>query len=407
MRPIDDNTLQALHGSRAGDKITAYVWYNGSLAYPNPLPISKYAFDFDITRQIQKLSLEIDDADGVLAPWLFEDPLGVGGSELEVRYDVGQAGSINIGRYRIAQNTPDERWRHYIIDQAGVVHPGSALPAGKQIQYISGGASISVTAYDRGLNAKRARLIAPESPPIGATNTIIGEITRLMRDICPVVTAAGVTDRNVSNNIVYERDRLDAVQDLAKRIFCDYRFNGFGHMEIYPIAAQDPVATLEGGPEGVAVKVDRSMDIEGLYNVFVVDGSKDNGDGTSTPIRSVQVIDSGPLSAYGPMGWCPQFYSSTMIQNQDDADAYAFEMMQSQLSGLTLDLSVTCLPMPYLEQGDWVTVANPIVDGTTIPLVGKLKSLSFSGAGAPSTMTAVVQCSYYDVNRAMGGVSFA
>ena len=407
MRPVDDNTLQALKGSRAGDRIVAYVWYNGLLAYPDPLPVAKYAFDFDITRQIQKLTLEIDDADGKLAPWLLEDPLGVGGSELEVRYQVGSAGIVSIGRYRIAQNVPSERWRHYIIDNRGAVHPGSALPENKDLLFVSGGATIQITAYDRALNAKKARLIAPESPPAGVTNTVVGEVTRLLRDICPVVTASGVVDRNVSNNLVYERDRLDAVQDLCKRIFCDYRMTGDGHLEIYPVAEADPVETLDGGPGGVQVRVDRSMDIEGLHNVFVVDGSKDNGDGTSTPIRSVQVIESGPLSAYGPHGWNPEFYSSTMIQTQDQADAYAYEMMQSQLSGLTIDLTVTCLPMPYLEQGDWVTVANPIVNGTVIPLKGKIKTLSMSGAGAPSTMTVVVQCSYWDVSMAMAGVQRA
>lgn len=404
MRAIDDNTHQALHGSRAGDAIVAYVWYNGQLAWPDPLEINKYAFDFDITRQIQKLSLEVADPDGVLAPWLLEDPLGVGGSELEVRYQVGGASPVDIGRYRIAQNQPAERWRHYIIDNAGSVHPDNPMPAGKDLLYVSGGATISLTAYDRALNAKKARLIAPESPPIGQTNTVIGEIKRLMRDICPVVTAAGVVDRNVSNNLVYERDRLDAVQDLAKRIFCDYRMNGLGFMEIYPVAEAESVETLQGGPDGLLVAVDRSQDLEGLYNVFVVDGAKENTDGTTIPIRSVQVIDFGPLSAYGPHGWVPEFYSSTMITSQEDADAYAFEMMQSQLSGLTVDLRVTCVPMPHLEQGDWVTVANPIVNGTTVPLKGKIKALSMSGAGAPSAMSVIVQCSYWDVSTVMAGI---
>jgi hypothetical protein len=404
MRPIDGPTLRALKGSRAGDKIVAYAWYNGQLAYPRPLPISQWSLDWDITRQIQKFSCTIADEDGVLAPWLFEDPLGVGGSELQVQYHVGDAGIISMGWYGIDQNTPDERWRTYIITNKGAVHPDSELGNDKDLVYVSGGATIQITAYDRAQRGKRARLIAPESPPT-ASVTVMDEIERLMRDICPVVMDPAVVDINISRNVVHERERLDAVQALTKRLFADYRMNGDGAMEVYPIAEQAPVATLEGGPGGLLVKVDRAMSTEGLYNVFVVDGSRNNDDGTVTPIRAVATIDEGPLSMYGPFGMVPEFYSSNMIETQDQAEAYAFEMKVTQLAGLTVDLAVTALPQPHLQQGDWVVVANPIVNRVAIPLIGKIKTMSLSGKGAPGPMELVVQCSYWDVQRAISGVS--
>lgn len=403
MRNVDQATLDALRGSRAGDKVTVFVWYNGNLAYPEPLPISSYSFDWDITRQIQTFSCQVTDKDGVLAPWLLEDPLGVGGSLLQVRYQVGSAGIINMGWYRVARNTPDERWRSYLINNLGAVHTDSEIPPGKDLVYVSGGAGIAVTAYDLASVAKRARLLAPESPP-STSLTIVSEVTRLMRDIAPVVTTAGVTDRNVSRNIIYDRERLDAVQDLCKRIFCDYRMNGDGQLEIYPVARQAPVATLEGGPGGLLVKVDRAQDWEGLYNQFVVDGTKTGTDGSTTPIRAVRQIETGALSVFGPHGRVPEFYSSTMIQTQEDADAYAYQMMVTQLSGLTVDLLVTALPQPYLQQGDWVTVANPVIGGAPVPLVGKIKAMRLSGAGAPKTMDLTVQCSYWDVAAAISGV---
>jgi hypothetical protein len=405
MRPIDKNTLNALYGSRAGDKVVAYAWYGGELAWPEPLPISQFAFNWDITRQVQKFSCTVTDESGSLAPWLLEDPLGVGGARLEVRYDVGGAGSINMGWYRISTSTPSERWHSYVIDNLGQINEDMPLPSGKQLKMVPGGATIAVDSYDLALVAKKDRLLAPESPEAGSL-TIVSEITRLMKYIAPVTVAAGVVDRNVARNIVYERDRLDAIQDLCKRIFCDFRMNGDGHLEIYPVNLQSTPVVLQGGPGGLLVSVDRAQDMEGLYNRFVVDGTKTNADGSSLPIRSVAQIEDGPLSILGPHGRIPEFYSSTMIATQDDADAYAQEMALTQLTGLTVDLQVVCLPLPHLQQGDWVQVANPIVDGEPVPLVGKVKAMTLkSGTGtAPAPMELTVQCSYWTVQSAIGSV---
>lgn len=405
MRAIDKNTLNALYGSRSGDKVVVYAWYGGELAWPDPLPISAWAFNWDITRQVQKFSCAVTDESGSLAPWLLEDPLGVGGARLEVRYDVGGAGTINMGWYRISASTPSERWHSYVIDNLGQINEDIPLPSGKQLKMVPGGATIAVDAYDLALVAKKDRLLAPESPEAGSM-TIVSEVTRLMKYIAPVNVAAGVADRNVARNIVYERDRLDAIQDLCKRIFCDFRMNGDGHLEIYPVNLQSAPVVLQGGPGGLLVSVDRAQDMEGLYNRFVVDGTKTNEDGSSLPIRSVAQIEDGPLSILGPHGRIPEFYSSTMIATQADADAYAQEMALTQLTGLTTDLQVVCLPLPHLQQGDWVQVANPMVDGEPVPLVGKVKTMTLkSGTGtAPAAMELTVQCSYWTVQSAIGSV---
>jgi hypothetical protein len=407
MRQVDDSTLEALKGSRAGDKVTVYVWYDGRLAYPDPLPISSYAFDWDITRQVQKFTCEVNDKDGVLAPWILDDPLGVGGAELQVRYEVGGGGGgspIRMGWYRIAETKPDERWRSYIIRNDGAVHPDNTLGPDRDLVFVSGGSKITLTAYDRALNGKNSRLLAPESPPVGTSPTIVSEIKRLMRDICPVVTTTGVVDRAVSPNLVYDNDRMNSVQDLCKRILCDYRMNGDGQLEIYSLAQSDPVATLEGGPGGLLMRVDRAQKLDGLYNIFVVDGTQNNPDGTTVPIRAIAVVTFGPLAVDGPHGRYPLFYSSNMIQTQDDAEEYAFQMMQTQLAGLTVDLVVTALPQPWLQQGEWVTVANPLVNGVALPLVGKVKAMALSGKGAPDSMVLTVACSYWDVQTAIAGV---
>lgn len=405
MRPIYDDALTSLRGSRAGDRLEVFVRYGTDLAWPTALPLSGYSFSWDSSRQVQRFNCTVTDETGELAPWLLEDPLGVGGARLDVRYYVGGTDlPILMGIYRIANNTPDERWFTYIIDSKGTINRDSPIPKDKALKYVSGGSQIMVSAYDLGLVTKKDRLLAPESPPKGSTPTVVGEITRLMKDIAPVTYGADVVDRNLSGNIVYERDRLDAVQDLCRRIFCDYRWTGDGQMEIYSILDQEPVETLQGGPEGLLVKVDRAQDIEGLYNQFVVDGTYTDSEGRSKPIRSIAQIESGPLSVYGPHGRVPEFYSSEMIANQGDADDYADTMAVSQLTGMTVDLAVTCLPLPHLEIGDWVNVGNPVVNGEPVALVGRVKSIDLASANgtAPGPMTVVVQCSYWTVQSVIG-----
>lgn len=408
MRQIDPNTLAALSGSRSGDSLTVWVWYGGRLASADPLPISSARFSWDTTRQIQTVSLTIADKDGTLAPWLLEDPLGVGGSRLQVIYNVGGAGSVNIGWYRVTHSTPAESWVGYVIDEAGTVTPDSAIPPGKRLTHVSAGASISIEGDDLGTLIAKARFPAPESPQGGAP-TIVGEIKRLVADIVPVVTP-GVTDRGVNKTLVYQDDRLNAVQDLCKRINCDYRFNGAGQLEVYPLTAQAPVATLKGGPEGLLVKVDRKQEYEGLYNEFYADGqyatTAPDGTATQIPIRGYAAITDGPLRVNGPHGRYPKFYSSTMLTTQAECDAYAQTMRDTQLAGLTTDLVVTCLPLPHIQQGDWVTVYNPVVNGRVISLTGRVKTMDLGFTNtAPDRMTLTVECTYADVQAAFNGAS--
>jgi hypothetical protein len=406
MRQVDDATAKALLGSRAGDKLVVYVWYDGNLVYDDPLQVANWKFSWDAGRQVQSLNLTVVDSEGKLAPWLFEDPLGVGGSRLQVRYDIGSSGSINMGWYRIKTSTPKERWHSYVINERGRVNRDLPVPVGKKSVMLSGGATISITAYDLAYQAKLSRLIAPESPK---TQNVVDEIKRLMADIAPVVTMSGVVDQPISPRVVYERDRLDAIQDLCKRISCDYRMNGDGQLEVYPLAAQDPLVTLTGGEEGLLIDVDRSQDCDGLYNRFVVDGirrvTQSDGSILDVPVRGIASITVGPLRVDGPHGSVPEFYSSSMITTQEQADAYALEMMNTQLRGLTVDLAVTAAPLPYLQQGDWVKVGNPVVNGQSIDLVGRVKAMELGSNGTTTDkMTVVVQCLYVDVQRVLGGV---
>lgn len=401
MRPIDDDTERALSGSRAGDRLVVWCWYGGRLAVEEPLPVSAWGLSGDTGRKAASLSLSVDDPSGELAPWLLEDPLGVGGARLQCTYIVGGAGSIPLGWYRITRSEPSEQWRAYLIDEGGTVTPDTPVPDGKRLAVVPGGASVSVSADDLAVVLDLDRLIAPESPPASAT--VVSEIQRLCAGILPVKVSAGITDVGVSEQLVYDGQtpRLEAIQDLAARVSAGVRLDGDGFLNVYPVTSE-PVAVLKGGPEGLLVRVDRSQDISGLYNRFIVDGTADS----ERPVRAVADVAAGPLRVGGPHGTVPKFYSSQLIATQDQAEEYAKELRDTQLAGLTTDLKVTCAPLPHLEVGDWVSVFNPVVDGRVVSLDGRVVALSLrGGADGTQAMDLTVQCSYTAVQAAFSAGS--
>jgi hypothetical protein len=401
LRTLDTNTTNALAGSRPGDTITVWCWYDGRLAYPDPLAVGSWKLSYDTTRQIQTLDIEVEDPDGTKAPWLFEDPLGVGGSQLQVFYNVGGASSIPYDKFRISKPVPKERWRSYLVTNQGVKNVDSTIPSGQSLKFASGGASIKVKAETLPRNIAISKFLAPAGPAAGSP-TVVSEVKRLLTDIMPVTVAAGVVDASVPANLVYPDDRLNAVQDLCKRIGCDYRTTGTGQLEIYPIAYSSSVWTLAPGPEGFLIDVDRSMDLEGKYNIFVADGTASG----QTPIRGIAQITGGPLRVGGPHGTYPVFVSSQLITTQAQADAYAASMRDTQLRGLTVALSVTCLPHPGLQQGDWITVQVPTTTpATTVSFPARVRTIDLSGKDATvDPMTLGVDASYSDVASAFSGV---
>jgi hypothetical protein len=399
MRTLDTNTTNALAGSRSGDTLTVWAMYNGQLAYPDPLPIGNWSIAYDTTRQIDTLTVEVDDPDGTKAPWLLDDPLGVGGSRLWVFYTVGGASTIAYDWFRISQAEPDEAWRSYLVTNQGVVNTDSPIPNGYSVKYASGGAKIQIKAETLPRNIANSKFIAPTSPPASAT--VVSEVKRLLTDIMPVTVATGVVDQSVPTSLVYPDDRLNAVQDLCKRIGCDYRTNGSGQLEIYPIQ-QAPVWTLAPGAEGFLVDVKRTMKGDGLYNVFVADGTANQ-----QPVRGIATITGGPLRVNGPHGTYPVFYSSQMITTQAQADAYAAQMRDTQLKGLTTELAATCLPHPGLQKGDWITLTCPTTTPTTtVSFPARVTAIDLRGRdGTVDPMTLSLEASYSDVATVFSGVA--
>jgi hypothetical protein len=400
VRPIDSNTLASLHGSRTGDRLVVNVWYNGQLAWPDPLNIAKWQASWDANRPAT-LSLTIEDQTNELSPWLLSDPLGVAGSRLQCIYQVGGAGTVNLDWHRVTRSKPQQKWLTYTITDKGVVTPNTPIPPGKRIVQVPGGANIDVSGNDLSLMISKDRFIAPESP-VGTSPTVIGEIKRLLQDRVPVTVLSGVVDTGVNSTLIYKQqdDRWAAVGDLAQRIGAAVRMNGDGQAEVYPIASAS-VATLIGGPEGLQVSVDTEQNYEGTYNYFVADGTA-TVNGQQQPIRGTASVGGGELAYGGPHGQYQTFYSSTMLATQAQCDAYAVQMRDTQIAGLTTDLLVEALPMPHLQIGDWVTIPTPRLDGMAPPLTGRIVAMQLSGTQSTvDRMSLTVRCNYADVRIAL------
>ena len=376
MRQLSPAVLDAISGSAPDAKVVAYAWYDGSLATPDPLPLANWSVQWsgqDSNLVQGKASVTVADPSGVLAPWGFDEPLSAAGSRLQLSW-VCSAGSVDLGQYTISSNSPTEQWR----------------VAGPVAQWVAAGASIPVEADDLTLLVADARFVAPETPPGGAT--VISEVRRLLTGICPVTVAPGVTDGLVPASIVYKDDRLAPVFDLVKSIGCRYRMTGAGALEIYPLTKTAPVWTIQGKGGGALVSLARSQRRADLIN-GVVSTSND----PSLEIRALATLTSGPLRWDGPLGRKITMHNAlanTQAGVQKDAESILANSTMMQ----TVSLNVVCAPHPGIQIGDWVRVAQPIIDGTEFPLDGLVSAMTLKGSPlGMEAMSLTVECSLSDV----------
>jgi hypothetical protein len=345
------------------------------------------------------LSLKVADPDGGLSPWLFHDPLGVGGVVLQVIYRVGGAESLNLGWFRVEGNKPSGSAVAYTIPEYGYIEADSPRAPHERLVMVPGGGMVDVSAVDLTSNVDRDKLITPESPK---TTTVLAEVARLIGDYFPVVVESGVTDQPVAKTLVFEKERLEAVQDLLSSINARYRMGGDGEMRVYPITPGPVVWRVE--PTAGLVEVSREQSVDGLYNVWVVTGKED---GTGRPVSAVATIKSGPLRVDGPHGRVPYFYESEQITSQSGAQKYAETLRDRQETAYAVELTVVTAPRPEIEAGDRIEVGCPVKEGHIMYLPGEVLSVSAGGSPLPGPTTFKVSCSYKDIFDAQGRTDWA
>lgn len=375
MRLLTEGMLDAIEGSVPDARIVCNAWYDGRLAEPD-LPVSNWSIHWDgadNTLVQGKASFTVADGSGRLAPWGFDEPLSAAGSKVQVSFLAG-SDVVDLGWFTVSSNAPTEQWR----------------VAGPELQWVSSGASIPVEADDLTLLVSDSRFVAPEAPPAGAT--VVSEVRRLLTNICPVTVADGVTDGSVPASIVYKDDRLAAVFDLVKSLNCRYRMTGDGQLEIYPLVKQAPVWTIKGKAGGALVSLNRKQARADLIN-GVVSTSND----PSSEIRALATITVGPLRWDGPFGRKITEHNA-IATDQAGVQADAQTILNNTALLRTVPLSVLCTPHPGIQIGDWVRVAQPVIDGSEFPLDGLVSSVELKGSPAGvEAMALTVECALDDV----------
>ena len=286
---VAEASLEALEGSRPADSLTVWAWRDGSLVMPEPLEVISWSAEDEAGDSVkvgQKLSLTVADPDGTLGAWRFDDPLGVAGTMLQVVYRVGGAGACNYGWFRVMGNEPAETIDSRRIREYGLAVPDSLDEPHMRRVYVTGGV-VALDAIDLTFDVDRDRFEVPQSPGAGAT--VVSEFRRLTKDYFPTVVDEGVRDRSVSRKTVWDRERLEACQDMLALVSARYRMGGDGECHLY---ALDRPSVWRVEPTAGLISVSRKQSIDGLYNRWVVEG-KDSGDGQ--PVRASAAIETGPL----------------------------------------------------------------------------------------------------------------
>lgn len=372
--------VDALEGSNSGATLECDALYDGAVTEPG-LQVSSWGLSWRMGDQqtVQGSgTFTIEDPNGKLAPWGYDEPLAVGGSRLRTVFACAGE-TVPMGEWVITSNAPNETWR---VTKAG----GQSA-----IKWIPGGATVPVNGADLTQLLANAKFMSPEAPPPEG-GTVFSEIRRLCDGIIGV-RFDGVTDKRVPKNMVYEAERINTVADLAHMIG-EYRVNGDGLLVVFnPEQPSEPMWQIDPGESGALVTVGRQQDQTNIFNAVVATGQTEAG----AELREYVTLDNGPLRFDGPLGRKPMEMDS-LSTTRSGVKRDAEKALIDQVESATTTLVVYCTPSPLYEIGDWGAVASPMLDGTEYPLIGLCTEIDFKGGAAGmDTMQLALECKTADV----------
>ncbi|MHA7132533.1 hypothetical protein [Oerskovia turbata] len=351
-------------GTTQGDQLEVHAWRDG-VVVAKDLQAAAWTLDWDADRQVQgQATITVADPDGSLAPWGVSDPLGPGGSRLQVTWVSGLSGArVPLGWWRIRRPDPHETWLTYNL-------------AGRSVR-VAGGGSVQVQADEE---TSSAALSGLDAETITAP-TCVAEVRRLLQDICPVVALPGVVDAPVPGSLVYGDGRMDAVDDLLAVIRARYRMGPDRALEIVPAAGVGPVWTIEGGESGALIRALRPLSDAGVVNGVIATSTTSDG----RPLVGRAYFTAGPLAWGGPFGRVTARVRSTAT-DQAGVDADAAADLAARVASGEVDLAVTCLTHPALQIQDRVTVIAATTAGE-LPLEGRVVGMRMTSATSDAGTT--------------------
>lgn len=320
--------------------LKADVYYGAERLIEN-IPLDEWSLNGDIDADIKTgASVTVSytgDFGETVTPRELTDALAPFGQELRLYMEISAGGfkdRIAMGAYRI-EDVP------------------SATDAQMRFRerLITKGSTVRLQLLDRFYGVKRARFRALQEPR--SLTSAWDEIARLSR----LAVIRNVADVAIPRSVVYSRDRLDAIQQLAAVLGGRAFMRGDATLAIIPDTPAASVAELMIGEDGVVLDVAYALHSEDVYNVVVGDFEAVNG----TPIHAEAAITLGPLSVNGPYGENVIEYPNdqkTFITTQSAADAAVAAYLSQVALTETFELPVQATLDPRLEIGDVVTVVR-------------------------------------------------
>lgn len=276
------------------------------------------------------------------------------------------AAKINIGGTTFtgaSTSCPANQWTRLTVTTGALVSPLSGTLTVSAVQ-----ATAAVWAKNDTLDFDDARLIQNNAP---YQWTIWDEIQRLVQEVVPCSDPDFDTP-SVPVGIIYDGDRFDAINKLAKYAGCE------------PIMAPDGTLTLRKLIDGdLAPDVDWQVNLtsyskkltrNSVYNAVVARGK----DACSLSINRYAYIESGPFAFDGAMGRRPFFYESDLLNTGPAVQAIADGLLDDVMTQLNQQIDVNILPNPAIELGDFVNFktvngsAQARVVGIKYPVRGEM-----------------------------------
>jgi hypothetical protein len=362
MLTLDPAVVAALGQSRtARYEVTAF--YGSEITVPL-VPITEdgqLSFNGDAQVQATGSLYLARDGGASLVPKSKTDPLATYGQEVAISYVFPVAGKdrfIPMGRFRIAEVPSAKEYFRKFPSQTLVVGWACQLDIKDRFE--------AIIADD---------FLQAESPVPG--NSTWDEFQRLS----PFPIVKSLPDQPLPAGIVYN-SRMGALETLATNLGGVPHMTRQGAVTVRPkdawLTETDPAFTIDG-----VIDMDDSMSNK-LYNQVVVRSS--TGDNSIVSVRRI-TDESNPM-AVSRAGGRTYTWSSPLIDTQAAADAAADTILARVATRQSKTVTVTCLPRPDVEVGDYGLVKDTVSDRE---VYGEVQSMRFSlNPTAPMTLELIV-----------------
>lgn len=352
MLVLDPEALQALEDSRDQCAFIGSAFYGSAQTLAN-LPFDRQGqLSFSTTSQAQAQgTITLEDTGQSLVPVLDTDPLAAMGQEIQLAYQInygGQSWNVPMGTFRISGD------------------PQSAEFAmnGRTIGY-----QLQVSLTDRFDILVNDSFIAATGPTAG--NSVKTEVQALcLQSGVPFVWPVAISDASIPAGTVYTAGRLDAITQLLALVGCEPAMTRQGELTLRVsnswLTATTPAATVSGV---VSLSIARTNSIS---NYVVVTNP------LSAAVQGVAAITNpaDPRNINGPLRRRTYTNTNPLAADNPTATSMAQTILDRVSTRTPRIATVTCVPVPHLELGDFVLAVDPAtgrqvtgtITGMTVPM---------------------------------------